>query len=93
MAKRNDVKLIFIANEENPENEAYKRYVNEWLADEEIICVNNVDFRRLQELFHFSSVPHYEVFTPDCRRVHDDLISQGYYSLKLLLKRLKEKLK
>ena len=93
MAKRNDVKLIFIANEENPENDAYKRYVNEWLADEEIICVNNVDFRRLQELFHFSSIPHYEVFTPDCRRVHDDLISQGYYSLELLLKRLKEKLK
>ena len=93
MAKRNDVKLIFIANEENPENEAYKRYVNEWLADEEIICVNNIEFRRLQELFYFNSIPHYEVFTPDCRRVHDDLISQGYSSLEHLLKRLKEKLK
>lgn len=91
MAKRNDVKLIFIANEENPKDEAYKRYVSEWLADEEVICVNNVEFRRLQELFHFNSIPHYEVFTPDCRRVHDDLISQGYGNLEHLLKRLKEK--
>ena len=93
MAKRNDVKLIFIANEKDPENEAYKQYVNEWLADEEIVCVNDVDFRRLQELFHFNGIPHYEVFTPDCRRVHDDLIGQGYHSLEYLLQRLKEKLK
>ena len=88
IADQYNIKFIFIADENNPNNEAYKKYVSEWLMDEEVVCVNHTDFRRLQELFHFNVIPHYEVFTPDCRRVHDEFIRQGYDSIKYILKRL-----
>jgi thiol-disulfide isomerase/thioredoxin len=94
IAKRDDVKLIFIAGEQTTEgSDEYKKYVSEWLADEETICVTKSDFVRLQELFQFNSIPHYETITPDCRRVRDDLRINGYDNFDEELQRLKEKLK
>ena len=94
IAKRDDVKLIFIAGEQTTEgSDEYKKYVSEWLADEETICVTKSDFVRLQELFQFNSIPHYETITPDCRRVCDDLRINGYDNFDEELQRLKEKLK
>ena len=94
IAKRDDVKLIFIAGERTTEgSEAYKKYVAEWLADEETVCVTNTDFTRLQELFRFNGIPHYETITPDGRRVRDDLQLQGFYNFDYELTRLKERLK
>ena len=66
IAKRDDVKLIFIAEERTAEgSDEYRKYVSEWLADEETICLTKSDFVRLQELFQFNSIPHYETITPD----------------------------
>ena len=95
IAKRDDVKLIFIANERTAEgSEAYHKYVAKWLADEETICLSNADFRRLQELFRFSSKPHYETITPDCHRVRDDLRINGLHNFfDYELDKVKEKLK
>ena len=94
IAKRDDVKLVFIAGERTTEgSDAYKKYVAEWLANEETVCVTNADFTRLQELFQFNSIPHYETITPDCRRVRDDLRINGYDNFDEELQRLKEKLK
>ena len=94
IAKRDDVKLIFIAEERTAEgSDEYKKYVSEWLADEETICMAKADFVRLQELFQFNGIPHYETITPDCRRVRDDLRINGYSNFDLELERLKEKLK
>ena len=94
IAKRDDVKLIFIAGERTTEgSDAYKKYVAEWLANEETVCLTNADFTRLQELFQFNSIPHYETITPDCRRVRDDLRINGYDNFDYELERLKEKLK
>ena len=94
MAKRDDVKLVFIAGERTTEgSDAYKKYVAEWLANEETVCVSNADFSRLQELFRFNGIPHYETITPDCRRVRDDLQINGFHNFDFELKKLKEKLK
>ena len=94
IAKRDDVKLIFIAGESTAEgSDAYKKYVAEWLAGEEAVCVTNQDFTRLQELFGFAAIPHYETITPDCRRVREDLQIQGFYNFDSEFKKLKEKLK
>ena len=94
IAKREDVKLVFIAGERTTEgSDAYKKYVAEWLADEETVCVTNADFTRLQELFRFNGIPHYETITPDSRRVRDDLRIDGYDNFDYELERLKEKLK
>ena len=94
VAKRDDVKLIFIAGERTAEgSEAYHNYVNEWLADEETVCLTNRDFDRLRELFQFNGIPHYETITPDGRRVREDLSIHGYDDFDYELKRLKEKLK
>ena len=94
IAKRDDVKLIFIAGERTTEgSDEYKKYVSEWLAGEETICVTKSDFVRLQELFQFNSIPHYETITPDSRRVRDDLCINGYDNFDEELQRLKEKLK
>ena len=94
VAKRDDVKLIFIAEERTAEgSEAYHNYVNEWLANEETVCLTNRDFDRLRELFQFNSIPHYETITPDGRRVREDLSIHGYDDFDYELKRLKEKLK
>ena len=94
IAKRDDVKLIFIAEERTAEgSDEYKKYVSEWLADEETICMAKADFVRLQELFQFNGIPHYETITPDCRRVRDDLRIDGYDNFDVELQRLKERLK
>ena len=94
MAKRDDVKLVFIAGERTAEgSEAYHQYVNEWLADEETICITNTDFSRMQELFRFNGIPHYETITPDCRRVRDDLNINGYYNIDYELQKLIESFK
>ncbi|MBR5657303.1 MAG: hypothetical protein IKW98_11600 [Prevotella sp.] len=94
IAKRDDVKLIFIAEERTAEgSEAYHKYVAEWLADEETVCVAKSDFTRLQELFQFNGIPHYETITPDCRRVRDALRINGFNNFIYELEQLKEKLK
>ena len=94
IAKRDDIKLVFIAGERTAEgSEAYHNYVKEWLADEETICLTNTDFTRLQELFQFNGIPHYETITPDGCRVRDDLRINGYDNFDYELERLKEKLK
>ena len=94
IAKRDDIKLIFIAEERTAEgSEAYHNYVKEWLADEEAICVGKTDFTRMQELFRFNGIPHYETITPDGRRVRDDLRIEGYFAFDYELNRLKEQLK
>jgi thiol-disulfide isomerase/thioredoxin len=94
IGKRDDVKLVFIAGERTAEgSEAYHQYVNEWLADEETVCITNADFTRLQELFRFNGIPHYETITPDGRRVRDDLQIRGFYNFDHEMKQLKERLK
>ena len=94
IAKRNDVKLIFIAGERTAEgSERYHQYVKEWLADEETICMTKDDFSRMQEFFRFNGIPHYETITPDCHRVRDDLRIDGYDNFNYELQHLKEKLK
>lgn len=94
IAKRDDVKLIFIAEERTTEgSDEYRKYVSEWLADEETICMAKADFVRLQELFQFNGIPHYETITPDGWRVRDDLRINGYDNFDYELERLKEKLK
>ena len=94
IAKRDDIKLVFIAGERTAEgSDAYHNYVKEWLADEETVCLSNTDFTRLQELFHFNGIPHYETITPDGRRVRDDISFNGYYNFDYVINRLKDKLK
>ena len=83
IAKRDDVKLVFIAGEETAEgSEAYHKYVKEWLADEETICIPNTEFSRLQEYFRFNSIPHYETITPDGRLVGEEYRINGLYNFK-----------
>ena len=85
---------IFIAGERTADgSDAYKQYVAEWLSNEETVCVTNADFTRLQELFQFNGIPHYETITPDGRRVRDDLRIDGYNNFDYELTRLKERLK
>ena len=94
IAQRDDVKLVFIAGERTTEgSEAYKKYVAEWLAGEDAVCVTNADFRRLQELLEFSGIPHYETFTPDGRRVREDIQLHGLHNFDFELQSLKEKMK
>ena len=98
IAKRDDVKLIFIAEERTAEgSDEYKKYVSEWLDGETTVCVTRDFFARLEELFQFSSIPHYETITPDGCRVREDLRIDlridGYDNLKGELYMLKEKLK
>ena len=55
--------------------------------------MTKTDFVRMEELFQFNGIPHYETITPDCRRVRDDLRIDGYDNFDEELQRLKEKLK
>lgn len=59
------------------------------MADEETICVTNADFTRLQELFRFNGIPHYETITPEGRRVRDDLRITGFYNVDMGLRQIK----
>lgn len=89
IAKRYDVKLVYIAGEETPEgSEAYRNYVNEWLAGEETICISNLDFSRLQEYFGFNAIPHYETITPNGRIVGEKYRITGLYNLEFEMERM-----
>ena len=91
VAKRDDVKLVFIAGEETAEgSKAYHNYVKEWLADEETICISNAEFSRLQEYFRFNGIPHYETITPDGRRVNEEYRMGGFYNFDFDMERLKK---
>ena len=93
IAKRDDVKLIFIAEENTPDgSDAYKKYVAEWLAGEEAVCVSNAEFSRLQEMFEFNGIPHYETITPDGYRVCEDLRLHGYENFVEQFEKMKKKL-
>lgn len=95
IAKRTDVKLIFVAEEYTYEgSERYKKYVSEWLAGEETVCLPVAEFSRLKELFSFSGIPHHETITPDGRRVREDLGFDRRYNINdISMNNLKEKLK
>ena len=94
IAKREDVKLVFIAGERTAGgSDAYREYVAKWLADEETVCVSEADFTRLQELFRFNGIPHYETISPDGSRVRDDLSIKGFYNFNNDLSRLIDRLK
>jgi len=97
------VKLVFIAGERGrggastgmrtiKGSDDYKQYIAEWLADEETVCISHQDFARLQDLFQFNGIPHYETITPDCRRVSDNLGISGYHDFENELQRVLEKL-
>lgn len=89
IAKRDDVKLVFIAGEATAEgSEAYHKYVKEWLADEETICIPDTEFSRLQEYFRFNGIPNYETITPDGRRVGEEYRINGLYNFDSDMKRL-----
>ena len=89
IAKRDDVKLVFIAGEATAEgSEAYHKYVKEWLADEETICIPDTEFSRLQEYFRFNGIPHYETITPDGRCVGEEYRINGLYNFDSDMKRL-----
>ena len=93
IAKRDDVKLIFIAEENTPDgSDAYKKYVAEWLAGEEAVCVSNAEFSRLQEMFEFNGIPHYETITPDGYRVCEDYRLRGYENFVEQFEKMKKKL-
>jgi hypothetical protein len=51
--------------------------------------VTNADFTRLQELFRFNGIPHYETITPEGRRVRDDLRITGFYNVDMGLRQIK----
>lgn len=89
IAKRNDVKLVFIAGEATAEgSEAYHKYVKEWLADEETVCIPHKEFSRLQEYFRFNGIPHYETITPDGRRVNESYRFNGLHNFEFDMERL-----
>ena len=82
IAKRDDVKFIFVCGEKTAEgSEAYHKHADEWLAGEEAICITYQDFNRFEELFHFTSIPHIETITPDCRRVREEDSFQGFHNI------------
>ncbi|MBO4663100.1 MAG: thioredoxin family protein [Bacteroidaceae bacterium] len=91
IAKRDDVKLVFIAGERTEEgSEGYRKYVKEWLDGEEAVCVTNEMFNIFTELFRFSAIPHKEIITPDGRVVSDD-ISVNMYDFDRSFEAMKEK--
>lgn len=55
--------------------------------------MTKADFIRMQELFQFNGIPHYETITPYGCHVCDDLRINGYGDFDEELQKLKEKLK
>lgn len=93
IAKRNDVKLVFIAGERTAEgSDEYRKYVAEWLDGEEVVCLTNKWFSRLQDLLGFNGIPHHETFAPGCLRVRDDQKIDSYYNFDNDIERIKNKL-
>lgn len=93
LAGRDDVKLVFIADEATAEgSEAYRKYVAEWLAGEETICLPHADYVRFMELFSFMNIPHYETITPDGRRVREEYAIHHYENFDYQLQSMKERL-
>ena len=55
-----DLRLIFVAQEDNPEtNDEYKQYVSENLLGADCYPVTRKELDQLMELLQFSGIPHY----------------------------------
>ena len=94
LAGRDDIKFVYIAGESTPGgSDAYKKYVSEWLDGEETVCVSNMEFRNIEEMFQFSGIPHYEIITPNCRRAREDYRPHGFHNIDFWLERMLPKLK
>ncbi|MCR5361941.1 MAG: hypothetical protein K6E73_08020 [Bacteroidales bacterium] len=78
IAAREDITLIFVApSGENGGSQAYRDYVEKWMLDgEEVVFVTEEQFDKLQELFRFDGIPHYELITPAYRRVNPELVPE-----------------
>lgn len=76
IAKRNDVKLVFIAQQDN---QATREIVDNYLEGETVIYAGVDRFKDLQyNLLHFAGIPHIEVITPDRKRVNESLVMYGF---------------
>lgn len=95
--ERSDVKIVFLANERNPNREDYLAFVRENLEGEENVVINDNRFHQLQELFGFNAIPFNVTLTPDGRIVRDGLLLRaaeaGYDNFILMLEEMKERLK
>jgi thiol-disulfide isomerase/thioredoxin len=92
IAKRDDVKLVYIADENIAGgSESYRKYVAEWLDGEETMCVSDVTFNAMEELFEFTAIPHKVIITPE-GLVVDDALSVSMHDFDNSFENVKKRL-
>lgn len=72
--ERSDMKFVFLANENNPEDKSYQEFVSKNLAGEHNIAIDDKRFLQLQDLFGFAAIPFNVTLTPDGRIVQNGLL-------------------
>ena len=72
--ERSDMKFVFLANENNPNDKSYQEFVSKNLAGEHNIAIDDKRFLQLQDLFGFAAIPFNVTLTPDGRIVQNGLL-------------------
>ncbi len=89
-----DVEFVFINASGESTPEAYKEFVDTYLAGEEVYEVSRGEFTQFMELFKFTGIPHYETFDRNGNMVNGTFrytnTSEDF--INLYLEPLKEKL-
>lgn len=66
-----NVKFIFITGDRQSPKEAYDKFVAQYLADEDVYRVPQIEFDKYMNLFQFSGIPHYEALDREGRVLRD----------------------
>lgn len=78
---RSDMKFIFLANENNPEDKDYQDFVRTNLDGEYHLALDDKQFLQLQDLFGFSTIPFNVTLTPDGRIVQNGLLLHAIHEV------------
>ena len=62
-----DLKFIFITGDRQSPQSAYDKFVAEFLADEDVYRVPELEFEKYRNLFKFNGIPHYEALDREGR--------------------------
>ena len=88
-----NVKFIFITGDRQSPKEAYDKFVAQYLADEDVYRVPQIEFDKYRNLFQFNSIPHYEALDREGRVLRDYNCYRDWHETTLFFERVLDPLR
>ena len=88
-----DVKFIFITGDRESPQKAYDQFVAQYLADEDVYRIPQMEIVKLKNLFQFNGIPHYEALDREGRVLRDFNSYRDFNTFELFYERVLDPLR